>query len=345
MKTYKNLYQEIYSKKNLVLAWRKARKRKTQRQDVLEFEKNVTSNLNQLQQELIEQIYFPKPLETFVVRDPKKRKISKADFRDRIIHHALCNVIEPIFDKTFIYDNCANRKGKGSLFALNQFDKYKRKVTSNLTSEAYCLKADIKHYFREIDRTTLLEMIKRKIGCNQTIWLIKIILEGNSERDNLIKGLPLGNLTSQFFAKVYLDKLDQFVKHNLKAKYYIRYVDDFVLLHSSKEQITKWKKEIGFFLKKELKLELHPDKSKIINLSHGVDFVGFRNFYHYRLLRKRNIRNIQGKIKNFKKGKIEGEKFKEIWQGWSAYSDWSDNHNLKKELVNQIKTFKYNNIL
>ena len=132
--------------------------------------------------------------------------------------------------------------------------------------------------------------------------------------------MPLGNLTSQFFANVYLNELDRFVKHILKAKYYIRYVDDFVILHKSKEQLEEWKKEIELFLCKNLRLEIHPDKSKIINLSSGVDFVGFRNFYHYRLLRKRNIQNMERKLELFNERKISYEKMCEIFQGWSAYS-------------------------
>ena len=142
--------------------------------------------------------------------------------------------------------------------------------------------------------------------------------------------MPLGNLTSQFFANVYLNELDQFVKHKLKAKFYIRYVDDFVILHNSKEQLKIWKKQIEKFLDEKLKLELHPDKSKIINLSKGVDFVGFRNFYYFKLLRKRNIKNIERKIKLFFEEKISEEKFFEILQGWCAYASWADTNGFKK---------------
>jgi hypothetical protein len=124
------------------------------------------------------------------------------------------------------------------------------------------------------------------------------------------------------------------VKHQLKAKYYIRYVDDFVILHSSKEQLEKWKEEIEIFLREKLNLELHPDKSKIISLSRGVDFVGFRNFYYFRLLRKRNVRNMRRKIKLFNDGEITSEKFKEIFQGWGVYASWANSHSLKKRIAN-----------
>ena len=153
--------------------------------------------------------------------------------------------------------------------------------------------------------------------------------------------MPLGNLTSQFFANVYLNELDQFVKHNLKAKYYIRYVDDFVLLHSSREQLKIWKKEIQEFLKEKLKLEPHPDKSRIINLSRGMDFVGFRNFYYFKLLRKRNLKNMQRKINLFNKGEINYSKFFEIFQGWQSYASWANSQNFVKKLLKRIQLRKH----
>jgi RNA-directed DNA polymerase len=291
MKSYRSIYLEIYSLKNLALAWRKARKGKTRKQYVKEFEIGLFENLLEIQKELEKNIYFPKPLKHFILRDPKTRRISKSEFRDRIVHHALCNIIEPLFEKSFIYDSCANRKKKGSIKAIERLSTFKRKITNNLTSRGYCIKADIKHYFQEVDRTILFSILKRKINCECTLNLIKKILD-NFEG---VKGMPLGNLTSQFFANVYLNELDKFIKHKLKAKYYIRYVDDFILLHKSKKQLTSWKLKICIFLKEKLSLELHPDKSKIINFSKGVDFVGFRNFYYYRLLRKRNRKSMKNK--------------------------------------------------
>jgi RNA-directed DNA polymerase len=220
---------------NLTNAWRKARKGKTKKLYVIEFEKNIRENLLQLRKELLEQTYSPEPLKTFVIQDPKTRKISKSTFRDRIVHHALVRIIEPIFDKAFICDSCANRIGKGTLFALKRFDLFKKRITTNLHSMAFCLKADIKHYFQEINRNTLLEIIQRKIKDNNLLGLIRLIL-GNFDKT---RGMPLGNLTSQFFANVYLNELDYFVKHTLRAKYYIRYVDDFVILHKSESQLAK----------------------------------------------------------------------------------------------------------
>ena len=341
MKSNKDLYIQITSKKNLFLAYKKARKGKSKKEYVNKFCESLEGNLSQLRLELLFHIYNPKPLKTFIVRDPKTRKISKSDFRDRVVHHALINTIEPIFDKTFIYDSYANRKGKGTLAALERFDKFKRKVSrngkingwfNNNQVKGYCLKADIKHYFQTVDHNTLLAIIKKKIQCQRTIWLIKKILGNYSEVGKQGRGMPLGNLTSQFFANVYLNELDYFIKHELKAKYYIRYVDDFVILHSEKSQLEIWKKQIEEFLNKELRLELHPEKSKIASLSEGIDFVGFRNFYFFRLLRKRNIRNMKIKIKKFQRGEISEEKFTEIFQGWNAYAKWASSFNVIKKL-------------
>ena len=323
------LYLEVISLKNLILAYKKAKKGKTKKDYVRKFEENLAYNLKLLHDELKNQIYSPKSLETFILRDPKTRKISKADFRDRIVHHALVQIIGPIFDKTFIHDSCANRKGKGNLFALKQFELFQRKVTNNLQTEAFCLKADIKHYFQEVDREILLKLIKRKISDEKVINLIKLIL-GNFNDD---KRMPLGNLTSQFFANVYLNELDRFVKHKLKSNYYIRYVDDFVILHKSEFQLEIWKEEINLFLKERLNLELHPNKSRIINLSKGVDFVGFRNFYYYNRLRRRNIKNMRRKIDLFKDGKIHYKKFFETFQGWNAYAKWAKSHKLLLDLT------------
>src|SRR3989344_3690618 len=142
MQTHKKLYQRIYDFDNLFLAYQKARKEKTRKKNVIEFEKDLERNLLDLQFELKNQFYKPKPLTTFILRDPKTRKISKSEFRDRVIHHTIVNILGPIFDKTFIYDSCANRKGRGTLFALKRFEKFRRKITKNFTSSAYCFKAD-----------------------------------------------------------------------------------------------------------------------------------------------------------------------------------------------------------
>lgn len=351
------IYHKIYDLKNLILAWKKARKGKTKKAYVIDFEENLGENLRQLKFELMSRTYKPKPLVSFIVQDPKTRKISKSDFRDRIVHHALIRVIEPIFDRCFIYDSCANRTGRGNLFALKRFDLFKRKVTQNLKKEAFCFKADIKHYFQEIDHNILMEVVKRKITDKRVIWLIEAIIANRvierkkPSKEKLdyyftesVKGMPLGNLTSQFFANVYLNELDYFVKQRLKAKYYIRYVDDFVVLNSSREQLESWKLEIDKFLRENLKIELHPDKSKIISLSKGIDFVGFRNFYYFKLLRKRNVKKMLLNIEKYRLGHISYEKIIESFQGWNAYAKWANSFKLRKEVVGKINKIKFYHI-
>ena len=184
MKSYKDIYDKVISFENLIIAWKNARKGKTGKGYVIDFEKELFYNLMALHYELKYRTYRPKPLKTFILRDPKTRKISKSVFRDRIIHHAICNIVEPIFDRTFIYDCCANRKGKGNLFALNRFDKFKRKVSrngkrkgwfNNNQIKGYCLKADIKHYFQSINSSILTSIIKKKISDKSLINLIDII--------------------------------------------------------------------------------------------------------------------------------------------------------------------------
>ncbi|MEK6893195.1 MAG: reverse transcriptase domain-containing protein [Nanoarchaeota archaeon] len=347
LKTYNNLYGKIISFENLVLAWKRARKGKTKKFYVIKFEENLKENLMQLHTELKNKTYQPKPLVIFILRDPKTRVISKSDFRDRIVHHAVCNIIEPIFDKTFIYDSCANRIGRGNLFALKRFDFFKRKITGNLRKEAFCFKADIKHYFQEVNHEMLVEILERKIMDKEVISLIKQILNNNAQTSSQGDwgiGMPIGNLTSQFFANVYLNELDYFVKHELKAEYYIRYVDDFVILYNSKKQLEKWKEQIDSFLKNKLKLELHPQKSRIIPLSKGVDFVGFRVFYRFKLPRKRNIKKMNNKICEFEKGEIKYANLMASYQSWQAYVKWSNSYSLRRDILKKIAKIKYQKI-
>lgn len=182
MKTHKNLYKEIHSIKNLFEAYKKARIGKTKKDYVIKFKENLRDNLNQLHIELVNQTYSPRPLKTFILRDPKTRVISKSHFRDRIIHHALFKIIEPIFEKTFIFDCCANRIGKGTTFALRRFNDFKRKTSANNTKTTYILKADIRHYFQEVNHEILKRIIGKKIADKDTMWLIGRILDNNVKR-------------------------------------------------------------------------------------------------------------------------------------------------------------------
>jgi RNA-directed DNA polymerase len=343
----RDLWKELCSYDNLELAYKKARKHKTTKNYVINFEKDLQNNLLLLRSELLLHSYRPKPLVNFIVRDPKTRKISKSNFRDRVIHHALCNIIEPIYEKSFIFDSCANRKGKGALKALQRFDCFKRKVSRNNTIKCYALKADIKKYFETIDHEVLMKTIKKKISDNKVLWLIRKILNNCAGGGRSTQGMPLGNLTSQFFANVFLNELDQFVKHKLKAKFYIRYVDDFVILHRNKETLETYKEKIKDFLK-TLKLELHPDKSKIISLNNGVAMLGYRVFYHYKLLRKSNLRksyrNISEKIKLVEDNVLPYDSLLDALNGWFGYAMWANTCKLRKNLMKEIDELFCNRI-
>ena len=319
LKTYKNLYRKLCTFDNITLAYEKAKRRKYNKSYIIEFEKNWKYNLCVLLEQLKNKTYEPKPLRKFILRDPKTRTISVSYFGDRIIHHALINMLEQIFEPIFIHDSYASRKGKGTLKAIERFDYFKRKVSKNgmLIKNArnknevkgYVLKADIKKYFESVDIEILIKIIETKVKDKDIIWLIRKILNNYEKKKvgganhgfadlslQVQKGMPLGNWTSQFFANVYLNELDQFVKNILKVKYYIRYVDDFVIFHKDKKILREYKEKINQFLRINLLLDLHPQKSKIRPLSRGLDFVGYRIFYYYILLRKRNRRKIEQKL-------------------------------------------------
>ncbi|MBS3114542.1 group II intron reverse transcriptase domain-containing protein [Candidatus Woesearchaeota archaeon] len=322
--------------------WQEARKHKTTKDYVIEFEKNLKNNLLLLCSELLLHSYNPKPLKTFIVRDPKTRKISKSDFRDRVVHHALCNIIEPIFEKSFIHDTYANRLGKGTLKAVLRFDNFKRKVSKNNTRTCYVLKADIKHYFEAIGHNILLRIVQNKINDSRVFWLIKIIL-GNYKLEESGKGMPLGNLTSQFFANVYLNELDYFVKYKLKAKYYMRYVDDFAILHNDYPILGRFKEQINEYLIKNLKIELHPDKTKIMQLKNGINLLGYKIFYYHKLLRKSNKvkfeRKFKQKLELYKNKSISYEDFIQSLQGWLGYAMWANTYKLRQTIEKYLTTF------
>lgn len=340
-----NLYFAICSYQNLMNAYKKARKKKTKKDYVLEFEKNLKENLLLLQTELLLHSYRPKPLKTFIIRDPKTRKISKSDFRDRIVHHALCNIIEPIFEKSFIYDSYANRTGKGVLKAIKRFEKFSRKVSRNNHHNAYVLKADIKKYFENVNHDILINILQKKISDKKVIFLIKTILSNykistvNFDRKNT--GMPLGNLTSQFFANVYLNELDYFAKQKLSAKYYIRYVDDFVIFNNDCNILECNKTNISVFLNKNLKISLHPDKSRVINLIRGVEFLGMKIFPKHKILKRKNIRKFKRKLDlmtNLYSTKIISyDEIYDFVEGWTAYSKNADTYNLRTIIISECQ--------
>ena len=348
MKTYKNLYEKTYSIENLVSAFKKARKGKLKKDYVISFEKNLGKNIRLLRKELKSKTYKPHKLKKFIIRDPKTRTIHASIFRDRIVHHAIVNILQPIYNKIFIYDSFASRKFKGTHEAVKRFEYFLRKVSSNgqkvkngfnnNSIKGFILKADIKHYFATMNYEVLINILRKNIKDEELIWLVKIVLD-NFDTKVKGQGVPLGNYTSQFFANIYLNKLDYFVKHRLKAKHYIRYVDDFVILDKDKKVLEEYFIKIEKYLK-NLRLELHPDKSGIHPLKDGITFLGYRIFYHYKLLRKRNQRQFFGKLKGnirlHQEGLMSKQKLDSFIQGWFGYSKFANTYNLRKRIVDLI---------
>lgn len=336
-----SLYERLCSYGILLNAFKKARKGKTKKDYVIEFEKSLKENLLMLQSELLSKTYKPKPLQTFILRDPKTRKISKSAFRDRIVHHALYAIIRDIFEKGFIYDSYANRLGKGTLKAIQRFEYFNRKVSGNFTKKAFVFKADIRKYFDNVPHENLIAVIKKKANDKNVIWLIETIL-ANYKTAESGKGMPLGNLTSQFFANVYLNELDQFAKHQLRAKYYIRYVDDFVIFHNSRKQLESYKIAIGIFLGNSLKLALHPDKSRIIPLQRGIDFLGMKVFPFHKSIKKKNLRKFNRKFQliceNYESGQCDYDKVYDLMEGWLAYSKHANTYMMRNKI---IRYFEY----
>jgi len=331
MKTVKNLYPKICEFSNLLLAAKKAQRGKRSQNNVSSFNFNLEKQLLKIKEQLLNKTYHPDKYKTFTIYEPKQRMISAAPYFDRVVHHTLCNIIEPVFEKTFIYDSYANRKGKGTHKAL---DRYKKFAQYN----KYVLKLDIKNYFPSIDHEILKQQIRRKISCNKTLWLIDTIIDNsNPQKPSIVsfpgddlftpieraKGIPIGNLTSQFFANIYLNPLDHFIKETLQCKYYIRYVDDFVIFSNSKPELHNILKQITTFLI-SLRLQLHETKSKVFPVSVGIPFLDHKMFTYYSRLKSDNVKrfrkNLKIKILLLKTNKITLDEFRASIQSWGAHA-------------------------
>jgi len=263
---------------------------------VQEFERYLTTNTLALHSELVACTYRHGGYHHFKISDPKPRDIHKASVRDRLLHHAFYRKLYPLFDRTFIADSYSCRLGKGTHEAMNRFRAFARTVSKNNTRTCWVLKCDIRKFFASIDQTTLLSILRERIEDADILSLIENIVR-SFHSTALGKGLPLGNLTSQLLVNIYMNEFDQFVKHNLKAKYYIRYADDFVLLSSDKDRLQKTLRYMIVFLRERLKLEMHPDKVFTKTLASGVDFLGWVHFPDHRVLRtatkKRMFRRLE----------------------------------------------------
>lgn len=343
---FDNLFPDIIEFENLLVANRFAAKGKRSGVAAASFEYALGDELITLRDELASKSYRPGGYYSFRIRDPKPRLISAAPFRDRVVHHALCQVIEPLFERTFIGDSYANHIGKGTHAALNRAQGFARRYR-------YVLQCDVRQFFASIDHEILYALITQKITDEDVRWLTKQIIDSgvgllcdeytmkHFPGDDLLaitrpRGLPIGNLTSQFWANVYLNELDQFVKRELRCKAYLRYVDDFLLLSNSKAELWVWKRAIVDKLA-TLRLTLHERSSTVYPVKTGIPFLGFRTYPERRQLKRRNGVNFERRLhrlyNDYENGDLTRMELAHRIQGWVAHANGGDTWGLQKRLL------------
>jgi RNA-directed DNA polymerase len=293
------MYNDIISLENLLIAWQGFLCGKKNKMDTQEFGRSLMHNIISLHNDLKNKTYKHGEYKSFKISDPKPRDIHKSSVRDRLIHHAIYRVLYLYFDSKFVYDSYSCRKRKGTHKANERFRSFAGKVSKNYTKICWILKCDIRKFFANIDHEILLEILEKNIENKDVVWLLGEVIGSFNTKNRENVGLPLGNLTSQLLVNIYMNEFDQFVKHTLHEKYYIRYADDFVFMSGGKTRFEKVISKISEFLKSRLRLSLHPDKVFIKSLSSGVDFLGWVHFEKYKILRtstkKRMFRNIVDK--------------------------------------------------
>lgn len=284
----------------------------------MQFEYNLEDNLWQLHQELKDKIYCHSPYTPFCITDPKLRHIHKATVKDRVLHQAVFRVLYRIFDPSFIFNAYSSRLEKGTHRAAKQLAKYCKTVSKNYYKTIFGLKCDIRKFFDSVNQETLLSLIRKKITSEDAIWLMEKIIKSFAKQEN--KGIPLGNVTSQLFANIYLNELDQFINHKLKIKYYLRYCDDFIIIHQSREYLESLINPIKDFLKNTLDLELHPQKVFIRKFSQGLDFLGYVILPHYTILRtktkRRMFKKLAQKQKQLSNGPLNESSYQQTIQSY-----------------------------
>jgi len=292
---FSNKFEDIISIENLLGAWKEFLKGKRGKADVQEFSLRLMDNILTLHEDLSKFSYRHGSYLGFNISDPKPRNIHKAVVRDRLLHHAVYRLLYPFFERIFIADSYSCRLNKGTHRAINRFRAMAYKASRNSTRTCWVLKCDIRKFFANINHEILGNILRQYIDDKNTTWLLKEVIESFYSAGRGI-GLPLGNLTSQLFVNIYMNEFDQFLKHKLKVKYYIRYADDFVVFSEDKQYLENLIPQIRELLKNELKLDLHTDKIFIRTLSSGVDFLGWVHFPDHRILRtttkKRMLRRI-----------------------------------------------------
>lgn len=242
------------------------------------------NEIERLHGELAVGTYRHSAYDAFKINDPKPRDIHKATVRDRLLHHAICRILYPFFDRTWVSDSYSCRVGKGTHRAMDRFRAFAWKVSKNHTKTCWVLKCDIRKFFASIDHAILLSILGKYIPDARTLGLLRNVIESFTSTGPG-EGLPLGNLTSQLLVNVYMNEFDQFAKHQLKGEHYIRYADDFVFLSTDRAWLESLIPRIREFLRTKLDLELHPHKLSISTFASGVDFLGWVHFTDHRVLR------------------------------------------------------------
>ena len=309
------LFFHCVSVSNLLAAWNEFKGGKRKKRDIADFELHLEDRIFRLHRELATKTYTHDPYIDFYICDPKRRHIHKASVRDRVLHQAVFRILYPIFDKHFIFDSYSSRDGKGTHAGVERLISACRKETNNWRTVAYALKCDVRKFFDSIDHKILRNLIIKKVNDPDILWLIDLILSSFEKESD--KALPLGNVTSQLFANVYMNEFDQFAKHDLKSKHYFRYCDDLIIVHKDRAFLEDAILRIRTFLQEHLLLELHPNKVEVRKVSQGVDFLGYvglpdgmsvvRTHTKQRIIRK--VSKAQEKRAD---GEITDESFKSV---------------------------------
>lgn len=318
-------YTDLISIENLFQAWNEFKKGKRKKKDVQVFERYLEDNLFELHNRLKTKTYKHGNYQSFYVHDPKQRHIHKASVKDRVIHRLLYKYLYRLFDKNFIYDSYSCRLKKGTHKVVKKLEQFTRKVSKNYTKPCWVLKLDIKKFFVSVDHQILMDLLIKKIKNKDILWLLKQVI------DSFQSGIPLGNVTSHVFANICMNELDQFIKHNLKIKYYLRYADDFVIISSKRVDFAQYLEPVVSFLNDRLKLFLHPKKIILRKLDWGIDFLGYIVLPHYRLPKTKTKRRIFKKLKE----KIYSENFNQSLQSYLGYLSHVNSYKVVQELKNQ----------
>lgn len=343
MKIYNHLFDQIVSAENLFSAWDAFKLNKRNKKDVMEFEWDLEKNIFNLSRELKSKLYKHGPYVDFYITDPKRRHVHKASARDRILHHAIFKVINPIFEETFTSTSFSCRENYGTHRGVETLSKILRKVSQNGTRSCFVLKCDVKKFFATVDHGILYGILKKRIKDQDTLWLLNEVIESfASEHSNLFekKGLPIGNLTSQLFANVYMNEFDQFMKNELRIKYYLRYTDDFVIVSDSEKYLKRLIPKIKNFLETKLSLSLHPEKVYIRRLSQGIDFLGYLNFLNHRQMRARTERRIfiklKARVREFRADKISKLTLEQSLNSFLGVMSHANTWKISQRLQNQF---------